>query len=150
MKTQSNPVSLPSLLVTAWLFLLPGLCVTQAQLFDNLKSLAPRLPVGDPTILDASRGPKGIVAADFSGDGLADFAVSDKNGSITVYVSKGALGFEAPLYIRADTNELRGIVAADLNHDGAVDLITTSRWWRQPLPTPRPSKTASSTSRARA
>lgn len=97
-----------------------------AQLFENLRSLSPRYPVGDPSITNAARGPKGIVAADLNGDGLADFAVSDKNGSVTLYVSRGAAGFEPARYFTADTNELRAIVASDLNQDGKTDLVTAS------------------------
>lgn len=97
-----------------------------AQLFENLRTLSPRYPVGDPSITNTVRGPKGIVAADLSGDGLADFAVSDKNGSVTLYVSRGAAGFAPAQYLTVDTNELRAIVAADVNHDGKIDLVTAS------------------------
>ena len=98
----------------------------QAQLFDTLKSLAPRLPVGDQSVPVHLRGPKSIAAADLDGDGLADFAVSDKSGSVTLYYSKGAEGFSAPVLLQVDSAELRAIVAVDVNQDGKIDLITAS------------------------
>lgn len=114
------PASVLAVAGCLWVSLLP------AQLFENLKSLAPRLPVGAAPGLEGDRGPKGIAAADFNGDGIADFAVSDKNGSVTVYLSAGASGFRDPLFLSTGTNELRGIVAADVNRDGRPDLLTVS------------------------
>jgi len=111
------------LALIGWL-ILPG--NLQAQLFENLRSLDPRYPVGDLSITNATRGPKGIVAGDFNGDGRADFAVSDKNGSVTLYFSLGGAGFEPPFYLQTGNHELRGIVAADFNKDGRLDIATAS------------------------
>ena len=126
MKTQLLPIRAALFLAVCVALLFPSAARVDAQLFENLKALSPRYPVGDPSLTNADRGPKGIVAADLSGDGLADFAVSDKNGSVTIYVSRGAQGFEPPRYLTVDTKELRSIIAVDVNRDGALDLLTAS------------------------
>ncbi|MBI3870435.1 MAG: VCBS repeat-containing protein [Verrucomicrobia bacterium] len=97
-----------------------------AQLFDTLKSLSPRLPVGDPALPASSRGPKSIAAADLDGDGLSDLAVSDKSGSVTLYYSNGSQGFSAPIILQVENAELRAIIAVDVNHDGKIDLLVAS------------------------
>ena len=124
--TRRHRTPRPSLLglVCLLLLLVPG--AAKGQLFENLKSLSQRLPVGDPSIPDPVRGPKGIAAADFNGDGLGDFAVSDKNGSITLYLSRGEAGFAPPIYLQAGAGELRGIVAGDFNGDGRPDIATAA------------------------
>src|SRR5881296_1354581 len=92
---------------------------TRAGLLDNLPklNLDQRLPVGDPllTPTNGTDGPKSIVVADFDGDQKADIAVANKDGSITVYYGKGDSTFDGPVHLHAGTNELRGLVAADLH-----------------------------------
>src|SRR5258708_3697990 len=58
-----------------------------AQLFTNLQSLVHQIPVNNlATVFD---GPKGIGSADFDGDGRADIAVSNTDGSVTVFFGLG-------------------------------------------------------------
>src|SRR5687767_6589488 len=108
-------------------FVVPSL---HGQLLDNLQRLAPpesRLSVGDPylTPTNGTDGPKSIVAADLDGDGKADLAVANKDGSITLYYGRGDATFDAPAHLHAGTNELRGLVAADFHGAGRPDLLVT-------------------------
>ena len=69
----------------------------------------------------------GLAASDFNGDGLADLAVSSEDessrdgGSISVLYGQpgGGFGGRLDLVIGGDP---RGVLAADLNGDGRVDL----------------------------
>src|SRR5207245_2087544 len=101
-----------------------------AGLLHNLPQLhrAQGLPVGDPALTptNGADGPKSIVVADFDGDAKADIAVANKDGSITVYYGKGDSTFDGPFQLHAGTNELRGLVAADLFGAGHQDLAVAS------------------------
>ena len=69
--------------------------------------------------------PEWVIAADFNNDGIMDLADSDSSstaGTISILLGKGngsfqprivATGFELPIYT----------VAADVNHDGKLDLV---------------------------
>src|SRR4051812_2108759 len=99
---------------------------SSAQLFSNLASLVYDVPVGDPAFQGLSDGPKGIDSADFDGDGIEDFAVSNTDGSVTVYFGKGSGHFSAPLHVRTGGKSLRGLVCADLNGDGKPDIAVAA------------------------
>ena len=97
----------------------------EAQLFTNLRDLVHRAPVGP---LERSfDGPKGVANADFDGDGNADVAVSNTDGSVTVLFGLGNGRFAPPLHLSTGgLNSLRGIVCADFNGDGRADIATAA------------------------
>jgi hypothetical protein len=84
-----------------------------------------------PTVvlaLPANANPSGIVVADFNKDGLPDFAVSDAGtNQVTVFLNKrpanimGELSFATGASYAAGQDPV-GIVAADFNQDGNLDL----------------------------
>src|SRR5437016_11831323 len=113
------------------LLLLAATLLPQAapgQLFDNLKAFGNRLPVGDPTRSSQSGddGPKGIAVADFDGDGRPDLAVSDLDGSVTLYFGEAGGKFSSPRYLPTGADELRGIVCADFTGNGRADIAVAS------------------------
>ncbi|PYJ02743.1 MAG: hypothetical protein DME25_15400 [Verrucomicrobia bacterium] len=127
------PFGLPSTFcggLLLWLTLSAGPEVSAADtfLFDNLRALSSRLPVGDPSLTPTNSngqildGPKDIAVADLDGDGLADFAVANKDGSVTVYFGLGGAQFSPPTHLHTGGTELRGIVCADLTGDGLRDI----------------------------
>jgi hypothetical protein len=69
--------------------------------------------------------PEGIVAADVSGDGLADLAVTLSDDAITnvvgIYTQGGGTLIAGPTFTTGGLNA-SGIAAADLDVDGDVDL----------------------------
>jgi hypothetical protein len=70
--------------------------------------------------------PRGIVVADFNGDGHLDFATANYQSpnQISVYLGDGARGFHLNSQIH-DVDGLFGIASADFNHDGRSDLAVT-------------------------
>ncbi len=112
--------------VSIWAVLVPGSLF--AQLFENLEGFGRRLDVGDPeTVSEWGReGPKGIASDDFDGNGRADFATSNLDGTVTVYLNKGDGRFHAPLHLATGSKTLRGIDTADFNGDGAIDIATAA------------------------
>jgi hypothetical protein len=69
----------------------------RAQLFSDLSEFVIQYPVGDPkaSARNSVEGPKGIATADFDGDGNADLAVSNSDGTVTVWFGLGTGRFEA-------------------------------------------------------
>ena len=68
------------------------------------------------------------VVADFNGDGIPDIAVVGKNYSpVTVFLGKGD-GTFTPVAgsPNSPVSEPGGIAAADLNHDGKLDMVITN------------------------
>src|SRR5207237_501719 len=60
-------------------------------------------------------GPHTLVSGDFDGDGHADFAATDKNQSIFVWLYSNQVWRKLP-------GELDVLVTGDFNHDGRTDL----------------------------
>ena len=74
--------------------------------------------------------PIALVAADFNGDGIPDFAAADEavnnaGSNVTVFESS-ARGYVKKKYSYGD--EPRLIVAADVNQDGKIDLVTENEF----------------------
>lgn len=102
----------------------------RAQLFENLEAFGSRLGVGDPDVASGwggHEGPKGIAVGDLDGDGSPDFAVSNLDGTVTVFFNRGDGDFFEPSHLRGEIETLRGIVVADFNGDGQTDLAVINR-----------------------
>jgi len=74
--------------------------------------------------------PIALVAADFNGDGIPDFAAADEavnnaGSNVTVFESSVG-GYVKRKYSYGD--EPRLIVAADINQDGKIDLVTENEF----------------------
>ena len=66
----------------------------------------------------------GISLSDFDRNGLLDIATADAWRGVNVYLNRGNNGFQLTQAILVPAvNEVKGIDAADVNHDGAVDLV---------------------------
>lgn len=77
-----------------------------------------------------STPPIALVAADFNGDGIPDFASADEavnnaDSNVTVFESS-TKGYVKKRYAYGD--EPRLIVAADINQDGKLDLVTENEF----------------------
>ncbi len=82
-----------------------------AQLFDNLRALGgARYAVGNPDLVvtnlygERVDGPKDIGVGDFDGDTNPDFAVANKDGTVTVRFNMGDGTFGQPLHLLTVTN----------------------------------------------
>jgi len=77
-------------------------------------------------------GPKGVVAADFDNDGRIDLAVANQgpvgnlNDSIAVILNLGGGAFGPQISLQTGEGPY-AICAADLNGDGAPDLVAANR-----------------------
>ncbi len=116
------------LIFAALLAVSPAIFAAETLLFENLQAFGTRYKAGDPErqptnsygrILD---GPKDIGVKDLDGDGFADFAVANKDGTVTVYFGLGGAQFGAPVHLPTSGTELRGIALADLTGDGKPDI----------------------------
>ena len=116
----------------ALVILLGGLLAgsSQAQLFQNLRSLTQSIPVGSGAIdpINGKRldGPRWVCAADFDQDGNQDFATCHLNGEIWVGWGRGDGTFDGPQKVASGASDLRAIVAGDFNGDGRPDLAAAA------------------------
>src|SRR5262245_26468398 len=115
-------------LAMALAFFLAG--SAQAQLFQNLQTLAQSIPVGsgetDPLSGERVDGPRWVCAADFDLDGNQDFATCHLNGEIWVGWGRGDGSFQGPQSYPSGTADLRAIIAGDFNGDGRPDLAAAA------------------------
>jgi hypothetical protein len=81
------------------------------------------------------RGPKGVVAGDFTGDGLLDAAIINYGfGSLVVLPGRGDGTFDTPG--KVDTRRMNtpvGIAAGDFNHDHRMDVATSALGGSSPV-----------------
>lgn len=86
---------------------------------------------GDGTFQSAIEYPAGfaypffVTVGDFNGDGIADIVVSTDFGTFSVLLGNGSGGFNAPI-VSTSTSALGAMWAADLNHDGKLDLVAVN------------------------
>jgi hypothetical protein len=100
--------------VTFLLFAVTICCpaaLAQKYLFDRLE-------------MATGHSPEGVAVGDFNKDGLIDFAVANNaDGTISVYLGKPDGTFNAPVtYSTGTASAPTGLVAADFNGDGKLDL----------------------------
>jgi hypothetical protein len=80
-------------------------------------------------VLGIGARPRGIVAADLDGDGRLDLAVATSgNGSVGTRLNAGGGIFGSPAFTQVGgptASEPTGLAAADVDHDGRVDLVLT-------------------------
>lgn len=104
-----------SLLLAAAASLIPR--DAEAQLFDNLRSLADS--IGDLGEV------KSIITADFDRDGHADFAVAGVRNTLTICYGDGSGAFPVRKDITLpDGTSLRQVISTDVDEDGNPDLLT--------------------------
>jgi len=66
----------------------------------------------------------GIVLRDFNRDGLLDIATADAWRGVNVYLNTNDRGFQwSQAILVPEVNEVKGIDAADIDHDGDDDLV---------------------------
>lgn len=78
----------------------------------------------------ASAGSSSLIAADFNSDGNVDLAVGsvffDPTGTVSVLLGRPDGTFASYIPVTALGSGSESLAAADLNHDGKVDLVVTS------------------------
>jgi hypothetical protein len=99
------------------------LCLRPAggQVLDHIEAFGGRLQVGDPAVLSTweggTEGPKGIAVGDLDGANGPDFAVSNLDGTVTVFLNRGDGTFSGPTHLATGMSTLREVILADLTPD---------------------------------
>lgn len=104
-------------------FITTGLCSSNG-------AFSVRLSTGDGTwaaptcytIPTAPLDPTGFAVGDFFGNGLVDVAVEDERGSVSIWKNAGD-GTLTQASTLTPPGGGGGMVAADVNHDGKIDLV---------------------------
>lgn len=88
---------------------------------------------GAPTSADfaAGRAPVALAAGDFNGDGKPDLAVASREDrGVSVLINRTQAGADGPAFaeriVVAVPSPQVDIAAADVNHDGRLDLVTAN------------------------
>jgi hypothetical protein len=80
-----------------------------------------------PVTLPQTVFPNGVAVGDFNQDGKLDFAASGPSGSqLSIYLGNGDGTFQARKIVADSTasgENIQGLAAADLSHDGKTDLV---------------------------
>lgn len=94
------------------------------QLDSDGGLFGPRRPVGT-----AAHGPRDVVAADLDGDGDADALVASFDGDAIIWSENvdGQGTFGPSHWITASADGARSVVAADLDLDGDLDVLSASQ-----------------------
>jgi hypothetical protein len=74
--------------------------------------------------------PRAVIAADLDRDGLVDLATANSSSAnVTIFFATGPATFPAAAQALGDDHigDARALAAADLDHDGAVDLVAGRR-----------------------
>lgn len=86
-------------------------------------TFAPQIPVPGPAT------PGGLAVGDFNEDGIADIAVGDLGGALSILLGNGSNGVGNGTFTRLDLTPgiggIRAIAVADFNGDGIPDLAAT-------------------------
>jgi hypothetical protein len=85
-------------------------------------TFSPMAPMSTPLY------PNDILSGDFNGDGKVDLAISNSyyaSGCVNVFLGKGDGTFTSTARFISGTNSCYSVVAADINHDGNLDLLAT-------------------------
>jgi hypothetical protein len=74
----------------------------------------------------AGTSPEGIAVGDFNDDGHQDVVTADSaHGSVSVFLSNGSGGFDAPVSVGVGTDPT-AVATADVNGDGKSDIIVAN------------------------
>lgn len=99
------------------------------QLYTGLAPTS-QLCLNTPTNYAANADPRHAVSSDFNGDGFADLAVANYGSgggtTISVFIGNGSGNF-APAVNYTAGSGVHGIISADFNADGKIDLATANR-----------------------
>ena len=88
--------------------------------------------VAGPTLTSGIGHPKGVVVADFNGDGKPDIAVSNfDTNTVAVFLNDGLGNFAAPIVTTVQLTSSLGLnvgslVVGDFNEDGKADLVVAT------------------------
>ncbi len=76
----------------------------------------------------STQAPANLWFADFNGDGKVDFAGTDSNGQVNIYLQAGGnfVLTGTPLANPDSQYDICDLEAGDLNHDGAAEVVTAN------------------------
>jgi hypothetical protein len=81
-----------------------------------------------PQFLNTPNSPHGVGVLDVDGDGDTDIAVSCSGGNVVaLYLNNGSGVFSGPTNIESGGDGEYGLIAADMNNDGILDLVVGAR-----------------------